>query len=126
KGEHTGLLSVQLLPPGMGTFDTTSDQLVPPDPAMNPGMNTPQPGQTPGEGYTPISPSSGMSGGAPSRSQQTVSLPKPKLPTDRGSRSRYASYSGDVEGKRDFSEEERRRLAERGHALPDGSYPIEN
>src|SRR5690606_7880613 len=51
---------------------------------------------------------------------------KPKLPTNRGARSRYASYGVDVEGKRDFDAEERREAADQRHALPDGSYPIKN
>lgn len=34
EGEHTGLVSVQLLPPGLGTIDPVTGELKPPDPAM--------------------------------------------------------------------------------------------
>lgn len=57
-GNHSGLLSVQLLPPGMGQFDPETGEVLPGDPAMG--------GQPPG--------------GVPSPQQQAVSQPKPKQP----------------------------------------------
>ncbi|WP_017974359.1 phage portal protein [Actinopolyspora halophila] len=96
-GQHTGLVSVQLLPPGMGTIDPATGELVPPDPAMVAGAQDTQ-------------------AGSPNPSQQSVSVPKqPPMaaPAPSGA-------------KRDWSTAERQRAARAGHALSDGSYPIEN
>lgn len=44
----------------------------------------------------------------------------------RGARGEHIPHDADGAEKRDFTASERRRLAARNEALPDGSYPIEN
>ncbi|MEB3367409.1 phage portal protein [Saccharopolyspora mangrovi] len=43
--EHTGLMSVQLLPPGLGTIDPITGEPMAPDPAMTQALNGPTPPQ---------------------------------------------------------------------------------
>lgn len=100
EGSHTGLMSVQLLPPGLGTIDPLTGQPTAPDPEMTAALNGPMP-----QG----------GGGAP---QSSSGSPKPGAAL--GGSSANAAKSAK------WPEHRRQDAVAAGHALPDGSYPIED
>lgn len=97
-GNHTGLMSVQLLPPGLGTIDPVTGEPTAPDPAMSAALGGPMP----------------MQGGAPSSSS-------PKPGAALGGSSGNAAKSGEK-----WPQHRRQDAVAAGNALPDGSYPIED
>jgi len=100
EGEHTGLMSVQLLPPGLGTIDPATGELTPPDPAMSQALGAGQPGEMDKPNSASGTPKPGNSPGS----------------------------MGSTNGAKNVKWPQHRRdeAAVAGHALPDGSYPIED